>query len=153
MNSRKILYQSSLDAVAFLKLLGSQDLGIQPGWHIKNSQEGKLLLLSHLIVTSYLCIISRPGYRYGILLPANNVCQDPLNTSIAVLQKFDIQPEMYQVGYTKLFFRAGQVTLYSRDYNFLLIHFMVLVLILQRVEVFYRFLIWSYKIWWCFVLS
>ncbi|XP_057766552.1 myosin-2-like [Salvia miltiorrhiza] len=64
--------------------------------------------------------ISRSGYptrmthqeftrRYGILLPDNNVCQDPLNTSIAVLQQFDIQPEMYQVGYTKLFFRAGQI--------------------------------------------
>ncbi|XP_042021449.1 myosin-2-like isoform X3 [Salvia splendens] len=64
--------------------------------------------------------ISRSGYptrmthqeftrRYGILLPENNICQNPLNTSIAILQKFDIQPEMYQVGYTKLFFRAGQI--------------------------------------------
>ncbi|KAL1537889.1 myosin-2-like isoform X7 [Salvia divinorum] len=64
--------------------------------------------------------ISRSGYptrmihqeftrRYEILLPENSICQDPLNTLIAILQKFDIQPEMYQVGYTKLFFRAGQI--------------------------------------------
>ncbi|KAL2472850.1 Myosin-2 [Forsythia ovata] len=64
--------------------------------------------------------ISRSGYptrmthqeftrRYGFLLPENNACQDPLSTSMAILQHFDILPEMYQVGYTKLYFRAGQI--------------------------------------------
>ncbi|XP_073143264.1 myosin-2-like isoform X2 [Henckelia pumila] len=64
--------------------------------------------------------ISRSGYptrmahqefarRYGFLLPENDVCQDPLTTSVAILQQFDILPEMYQVGFTKLYFRAGQI--------------------------------------------
>ncbi|CAK9183066.1 unnamed protein product [Ilex paraguariensis] len=64
--------------------------------------------------------ISRSGYptrmthqefarRYGFLLSENNAFQDPLSTSVAVLQQFDVLPEMYQVGYTKLYFRAGQI--------------------------------------------
>ncbi|KAG8364986.1 hypothetical protein BUALT_Bualt18G0055600 [Buddleja alternifolia] len=64
--------------------------------------------------------ISRCGYptrmthqeftrRYGFLLGENNACQDPLSMSVAILQQFDILPEMYQVGYTKLYFRAGQM--------------------------------------------
>ncbi|PIN19625.1 Myosin ATPase [Handroanthus impetiginosus] len=65
--------------------------------------------------------ISRSGYptrmthqeftrRYGFLLPEKSACQDPLSTSVAILQQFDILPEMYQVGYTKLYFRAGQIS-------------------------------------------
>lgn len=38
-------------------------------------------------------------------------CQDPLSMSIAILQKFGVLPEMYQVGCTKLYFRKGQVGL------------------------------------------
>ncbi|XP_073025671.1 myosin-2-like [Primulina eburnea] len=64
--------------------------------------------------------ISRSGYptrmmhqefsrRYGFLLVDDNACPDPLSTSIAVLQQFNILPETYQVGYTKLYFRAGQI--------------------------------------------
>lgn len=64
--------------------------------------------------------ISRSGYptrlthqefarRYGCLLSENNGNQDPLSTSVAVLQQFNILPEMYQVGYTKLYFRVGQI--------------------------------------------
>ncbi|KAK4439890.1 Myosin-2 [Sesamum alatum] len=64
--------------------------------------------------------ISRSGYptrmthqeftrRYGFLLPENNACQDPLSMSVAILQQFGILPEMYQVGYKKLYFRAGQI--------------------------------------------
>ncbi|KAK4398417.1 Myosin-2 [Sesamum angolense] len=63
--------------------------------------------------------ISRSGYptrmthqeftrRYGFLLPENSARQDPLSMSVAILQQFDILPEMYQVGYKKLYFRAGQ---------------------------------------------
>ncbi|KAJ4726231.1 myosin 2 [Melia azedarach] len=64
--------------------------------------------------------ISRSGYptrithqefaeRYGFLLSEKLVCQDPLSISVAVLQQFNILPEMYQVGYTKLYLRSGQV--------------------------------------------
>ncbi|XP_020095409.1 myosin-1 [Ananas comosus] len=64
--------------------------------------------------------ISRAGYptrmthqqfaeRYGFLLLENVASQDPLSISIATLQQFNVPPEMYQVGYTKLFFRTGQV--------------------------------------------
>lgn len=64
--------------------------------------------------------ISRTGYptrmthqqfaeRYGFLLMRSVASQDPLSVSVAVLQQLNIAPEMYQVGYTKLFFRTGQV--------------------------------------------
>ncbi|KAL6999435.1 hypothetical protein U1Q18_000597 [Sarracenia purpurea var. burkii] len=64
--------------------------------------------------------ISRSGYptrlthqefarRFGFLLAEDNACQDPLSISVAVLQQFDILPDMYQVGYTKLYFRTGQI--------------------------------------------
>ncbi|GLT83396.1 hypothetical protein SLE2022_016880 [Rubroshorea leprosula] len=64
--------------------------------------------------------ISRCGYpsriahqefaeRYGFLLLGSNVVQDPLSISVAVLQQFNILPEMYQVGYTKLYLRTGQI--------------------------------------------
>ncbi|GAB4846314.1 Myosin-2 [Ancistrocladus abbreviatus] len=47
--------------------------------------------------------------RYGFLLLDKNVPQDPLSVSVAILQQFNILPEMYQVGYTKLYFRTGQI--------------------------------------------
>ncbi|KAK7405181.1 hypothetical protein VNO78_06380 [Psophocarpus tetragonolobus] len=64
--------------------------------------------------------LSRAGYptrmthqefsrRYGPLLSETNVSQDPLSISVAVLQKFSIPSEMYHIGYTKLYLRAGQI--------------------------------------------
>nr|XP_010324344.1 myosin-2-like isoform X2 [Solanum lycopersicum] len=64
--------------------------------------------------------ISRSGYptrlthqeftsRYGFLLPKDSACQDPLSMSVAILHQFGILPELYQVGYTKLYFRSGQI--------------------------------------------
>ncbi|KAG5597705.1 hypothetical protein H5410_038937, partial [Solanum commersonii] len=64
--------------------------------------------------------ISRSGYptrlthqeftrRYSFLLPKDNACQDPLSMSVAILHQFGILPELYQVGYTKLYFRSGQI--------------------------------------------
>ncbi|KAJ6733395.1 P-LOOP NUCLEOSIDE TRIPHOSPHATE HYDROLASE SUPERFAMILY PROTEIN [Salix koriyanagi] len=47
--------------------------------------------------------------RYGFLLLENVSSQDPLSVSVAILHQFNIMPEMYQVGYTKLFFRTGQI--------------------------------------------
>ncbi|KAM7484851.1 hypothetical protein LguiA_000860 [Lonicera macranthoides] len=47
--------------------------------------------------------------RYGFLLLDNVASQDPLSVSVAILHQFNIPPEMYQVGYTKLFFRTGQI--------------------------------------------
>lgn len=65
--------------------------------------------------------ISRSGYptrlthqefagRYGFLLSDKKVSQDPLSVSIAVLKQYELHPEMYQVGYTKLYLRTGQVS-------------------------------------------
>uniref|UniRef100_A0A5B7A9V3 Putative myosin-2 n=1 Tax=Davidia involucrata TaxID=16924 RepID=A0A5B7A9V3_DAVIN len=64
--------------------------------------------------------ISRAGYptrmthqefarRYGFLLSEDNACHDPLSVSVSILQQFDVLPDMYQVGYTKLYFRTGQI--------------------------------------------
>ncbi|KAL3650640.1 Myosin-1 [Castilleja foliolosa] len=47
--------------------------------------------------------------RYGFLLLEHVATQDPLSVSVAILHQFNILPEMYQVGYTKLFFRTGQI--------------------------------------------
>ncbi|KAI4302247.1 hypothetical protein MLD38_038021 [Melastoma candidum] len=64
--------------------------------------------------------ISRSGYptrmshqkfarRYGFLLLDEVAAQDSLSVSVAILHQFNILPEMYQVGFTKLFFRTGQI--------------------------------------------
>ncbi|CAA7392349.1 unnamed protein product [Spirodela intermedia] len=66
--------------------------------------------------------ISRAGYptrmthqnfakRYGFLLSENAASQDPLSVSVAILQHFNVLPDMYQVGFTKLFFRTGQIAI------------------------------------------
>uniref|UniRef100_A0A1D1Z2F8 Myosin-J heavy chain n=1 Tax=Anthurium amnicola TaxID=1678845 RepID=A0A1D1Z2F8_9ARAE len=47
--------------------------------------------------------------RYGFLLLESVASQDPLSVSVAILHQFNMLPEMYQVGYTKLFFRTGQI--------------------------------------------
>ncbi|KAL4575563.1 hypothetical protein LXL04_022410 [Taraxacum kok-saghyz] len=47
--------------------------------------------------------------RYGFLRLDNVASRDPLSVSVAILNQFGILPEMYQVGYTKLFFRTGQI--------------------------------------------
>ncbi|KAK4481570.1 hypothetical protein RD792_012472 [Penstemon davidsonii] len=47
--------------------------------------------------------------RYGFLLLDHVASQDPLSVSVSILHQFNILPEMYQVGYTKLFFRTGQI--------------------------------------------
>ncbi|EOA12803.1 hypothetical protein CARUB_v10025758mg [Capsella rubella] len=68
--------------------------------------------------------ISRSGYptrlthqefagRYGFLLSDKNVSEDPLSVSIAVLKQYDVHPEMYQVGYTKLYLRTGQIGIFE----------------------------------------
>lgn len=49
-------------------------------------------------------------FRYGFLLPKDNACQDPLSMSVAIIHQFGILPELYQVGYTKIYFRSGQVS-------------------------------------------
>ncbi|KAL9241356.1 hypothetical protein vseg_015477 [Gypsophila vaccaria] len=47
--------------------------------------------------------------RYGFLLLESVAAQDPLSVSVAILHQFNVLPDMYQVGYTKLFFRTGQI--------------------------------------------
>jgi myosin-5 len=48
--------------------------------------------------------------RYGFLLPKSLSSQhDVLSVCVAILHQFGIAPEMYQIGITKLFFRAGQI--------------------------------------------
>ncbi|XP_019183419.1 PREDICTED: myosin-2 [Ipomoea nil] len=81
----------------------------------------KNLVLKQLRTCGVLDVVkmSRCGYptrmthldftrRYSLLVD-NTVPRDPLSTSVAILQQFNILPEMYRVGYTKLYFRAGQI--------------------------------------------
>ncbi|GJN11366.1 hypothetical protein PR202_ga29552 [Eleusine coracana subsp. coracana] len=92
-----------------------------------NSKQSPGLFEHNLVLHQLKCCgvlevvrISRTGYptrmthqqfaeRYGFLLLRPLASQDPLSVSIAVLQQLNIPPEMYQVGYTKLFFRTGQI--------------------------------------------
>ncbi|CAN1239218.1 VIII-2 [Linum grandiflorum] len=64
--------------------------------------------------------IARAGYpsrmthpefsgRYGLLLPEPSESLDPLSISVAILKQFNVQPEMYQVGYTKVHLRTAQI--------------------------------------------
>ncbi|AQK64915.1 Myosin-3 [Zea mays] len=57
--------------------------------------------------------ISRSGYptrmTHQKFARRDVASQDPLSVSVAILHQFNILPEMYQVGYTKLFFRTGQI--------------------------------------------
>ncbi|KAH0872425.1 hypothetical protein HID58_069787 [Brassica napus] len=63
--------------------------------------------------------VQSPGlYEQGLVLQQLRCCgvlevsiaaKDPLSVSVAILHQFNILPEMYQVGYTKLFFRTGQI--------------------------------------------
>ncbi|KAK3127393.1 hypothetical protein QOZ80_7AG0572710 [Eleusine coracana subsp. coracana] len=87
-----------------------------------NSKQSPGLFEHNLVLHQLKCCgvlevvrISRTGYptrmthqqfaeRYGFLLLRPLASQDPLSVSIAVLQQLNIPPEMYQVGYTKLFF-------------------------------------------------
>ncbi|KAL1363285.1 hypothetical protein AAHE18_03G139400 [Arachis hypogaea] len=79
------------------------------------------LVLQQLKCSGILEVVrtSRAGYptrmthqefstRYGFMLSEANKYQDPLSTSVAILQQFNIPSEMYQFGYTKLYLRAGQ---------------------------------------------
>lgn len=70
-----------------------------------------LLLSFHFGVLDALRLIQMWLFRYGVLLPEDDERKDPLSISVSILRKFDILPEMYQVGYTKLYFWAGQVSL------------------------------------------
>ncbi|KAJ6724404.1 MYOSIN-2 ISOFORM X1 [Salix viminalis] len=64
--------------------------------------------------------ISRYGYptrmthqefagRYGFLLKETNLSWDPLRMSVAILKKINFLPDMYEVGYTKVYLRMGQI--------------------------------------------
>ncbi|KAK1350220.1 Myosin-2 [Heracleum sosnowskyi] len=92
-----------------------------------NSKQLPGIYEKHLVLEQLRCCgvlevvrISRTGYptrithqefaeRYGFLLSEFGVSQDPLSISASVLQQFGVQPGMYQVGYTKLYFRVGQI--------------------------------------------
>lgn len=70
------------------------------------------------IATLVTCFV----HRYGFLLPLNFATrQDTLSTCVAILHQFRVPPDMYQVGYTKLFFRAGQVTFHSLNHSTVLV--------------------------------
>uniref|UniRef100_A0A0D9X0C0 Myosin motor domain-containing protein n=1 Tax=Leersia perrieri TaxID=77586 RepID=A0A0D9X0C0_9ORYZ len=103
---------------------------------IQPNSKQRPMLFEHDLVTHQLkCCgvlevvrISRAGYptrmthqqfaeRYGCLLLQSIASQDPLSVSVAVLQQFNIPPEMYQVGYTKLFLRTGQVAALENGKN------------------------------------
>ncbi|CAN1775291.1 VIII-2 [Linum perenne] len=64
--------------------------------------------------------IARAGYpsrmthqefagRYGLLLSETSESLDPLSISVAILKQFNVLPEMYQVGYTKVHLRTAQI--------------------------------------------
>ena len=114
MHLKKILPWGSFVAVGFCKLSGFRSLGIWCRWLIKSLQKGEASNLNFHSLCDYCVVFWRHAgvnFRYVSLLGEPKDCQDPLSLSIAILQKFGIVPEMYQVGYTKLYFRKSQVIL------------------------------------------
>lgn len=111
--TNKDLCFNNLNAVGFLRLSGFQDLDIQQEWLTRSLLGGKLILWTTAINFCQLVLIRKlilNLIRYGFLLLEDVASQDPLSVSVAILHQFNILPEMYQVGYTKLFFRTGQVS-------------------------------------------
>lgn len=111
----KLMQQLETSAPHFIRCIKPNDEKL-PGLFEKD------LVLEQLRCCGVLEVvrIARSGYptrvthqefarRYGFLLAEDNTPKDPLSISIAVLQQFDVLPDMYQVGYTKLYFRTGQV--------------------------------------------
>lgn len=47
--------------------------------------------------------------RYAFCLLRDTASEDPLSVSVNILQNFKVLPDMYQVGYVKIFFRTGQI--------------------------------------------
>lgn len=134
----KALYCSSWDVVGSWKLFGYQDRAFLLECLTKSLPEGittkKLWWLISFQISphpsvfctflTFLLLIWERWIRYGFLLLENVASQDPLSVSVAILHQFNILPEMYQVGYTKLFFRTGQVmnvNFFEVLYNFFLI--------------------------------
>ncbi|TYI32086.1 hypothetical protein ES332_A04G033800v1 [Gossypium tomentosum] len=50
------------------------------------------------------------SYLILFLLSEPIVSQDSLSISVALLKQFNVLPQMYQIGYTKLFLRTGQIS-------------------------------------------
>lgn len=72
-------------------------------------------MLEFLLTSMEFCI------RYGFLLFDHVASLDPLSVSVAILHQFNILPDLYQVGFTKLFFRTGQVRKTIMTTKFLLL--------------------------------
>ncbi|KAA8526866.1 hypothetical protein F0562_008905 [Nyssa sinensis] len=111
----KLIQQLENSTPHFIRCIKPNDKQL-PGIYEKDLVLGQLRCCGVLEVVR----ISRAGYptrithqefasRYGFLLSEDNACQDPLSVSVAVLQQFDFLPDMYQVGYTKLYLRRGQI--------------------------------------------
>lgn len=57
----------------------------------------------------FLSLLACAWIRYGFLLDTK-LSQDPLSTSDSIMKQFNLPPEMYQVGYRKIYLRTGQVS-------------------------------------------
>lgn len=112
---------NSLDVVVFWRLLEYQDQVTILGWHIRILQQGVVSQLSliHFIDRSlvtcipklFLSSLACAWIRYGFLLDTK-LSQDPLSTSDSIMKQFNLPPEMYQVGYRKIYLRTGQVSFF-----------------------------------------
>lgn len=102
---------NSSGVVEFWRLLEFQGLDIPLEWCIKTLLEGIGYISLGLLIFYWMTgeLTSLNVCRYGFLLSGASVSQDPLSISVSVLQQFNIPPEMYQVGFTKLYLRTGQV--------------------------------------------
>lgn len=59
----------------------------------------------------FLSLLTCAWTRYGFLLDTK-LSQDPLSTSDSIMKQFNLPPEMYQVGYRKIYLRTGQVSIF-----------------------------------------
>lgn len=64
---------------------------------------------SHVLL-SFMSLSVYSWIRYGFLLLDTKISEDPLSTSNAIMKQYNLPPEIYQVGYTKIYLRTGQVS-------------------------------------------
>ncbi|CAI9778702.1 unnamed protein product [Fraxinus pennsylvanica] len=85
--------------------MGKAD-GKQVNWFVSTNLW--LLLVSEVVADTRINLTRFVDLCFLHTRLCHPITEDPLRVSVAILHQFNILPDMYQVGYTKLFFRTGQ---------------------------------------------
>ncbi|XP_078447679.1 myosin-2-like [Wolffia australiana] len=86
---------------------------------LKQLKSGRVLEVVRISKAGYPTRMTHQKFAqsYGFLLSEKAMLQDLLSVSVSVLQQFNILPDMYKVGFTKIFLRTGQIELLENARN------------------------------------